>query len=635
MASAGGYALQPRVNPDHAAGQASFDNRTMSSAASTARARPALALARRAWSLLQADSTRSIALAERALARAGDDALAQAWAQLVLAYNRLYLSTPADALALLQPTRDAFDRLADRAGVLLAETGIARAWWRQGRLHDAHERLLQLRDEGVQVLRHEQRGVLLNAIAGSYSVAGDSEQAFAYMLSALRDSPPRRAPGFEVALHCNLGNELIQLGDCDAGLAQIDEGLERCRRLSNPRLLATLLVNRVTALTELDRAADAMADVHEICAIPADEQGRGRNQSCFEILAIAALRAGQVDLGRQLVVAAEQAHHETIADEQHELLQARVLLALADGDLIQAAALLQPQRARLFDDDANDDGLSLRVRGNGLQLLSDVAERQGCLDEALAALRAWQRTQARRMAMSSRARYQAATLQTELMRLQRKLQEQEERRRETEQARAALQAMNEQLSRKVIEVEQLQVALREQATRDALTGLFNRRHFNDTLPAMLALARRDAQPLAVALIDLDHFKAVNDVHGHDAGDRLLSAFGALLLAQGRHSDVVCRHGGEEFCLLMPHTTATAAAHKLGQLLERWRQHELLHEGRRITGLSFTAGVCDTTLPGRTGEDLLKAADEALLAAKREGRNQVRVVRPPGAALAAG
>jgi diguanylate cyclase (GGDEF)-like protein len=99
--------------------------------------------------------------------------------------------------------------------------------------------------------------------------------------------------------------------------------------------------------------------------------------------------------------------------------------------------------------------------------------------------------------------------------------------------------------------------------------------------------------------------------------------------------VVCRHGGEEFCVLMPHTAASAAAYKLGQLLERWHQHELLHEGRRISGLSFTAGVCDTTLPGATGEGLLRAADEALLAAKREGRNQVRVVRPAGGALAAG
>ena len=606
----------------------SFDNRAMAPLTSAVRPGRALSRARRAWALMHADSARSIALAEQALALArgpADDA-ARAWARLVLGYNRLYLSTPADALAALEPLRADFDRLGDRAGAILLEAGIARAWWRQGRLHEAHQHLQQLRDEGLRVLRHEQRGVLLNAIAGSHSAVGDSEQAFAHMVSALRDSRPSRAPGFEVALHCNLGNELMQLGDAEAALAQVDEGLARCRRLANPRLLATLLINRVIALTELGRACEALDDVRAVLAIPADEQGRGRNQSCFEILAVAALRAGEVALGRELVEAASLAHHEPIPDERHEMAQAQALLAAAEGDVDGALAVMQPLRERLFDD-STDDGLSMRVRSSGLQVLSELCERAGRLDEALAALRAWQRCQARRSAMASRARTQAALLQTELMRLHRQLGEQEVRRRETERARAELQAINEQLSRKVQEVEHLQVALREQATRDPLTGLFNRRHLADTLPPMLALARREGWPLAVAIIDLDHFKAVNDRHGHGAGDHLLVAFGALLQDDSRASDVVCRYGGEEFCVLMPHTTAMAAAHHLGQLLQRWRTQVFDLQGRRLSGLSFTAGVCDSTRPGATGEALLQAADQALLTAKREGRAQVRLAGP--------
>lgn len=600
----------------------------MDPASPTARPGPALQRARRAWTLLQADSARSMALAGQALAlaSASGDARAQAWARLVLGYNRLYLSTPAEALAALEPLRRDFGRLDDRAGALLVEAGIARAWWRQGRLQEAHRHLQQLRDEGLRVLRHEQRGVLLNAIAGCHSVIGDSEQAFAHMVSALRDTPPGRAPGFEVALHCNLGNELMQLGDAEAALAQIDEGLARCRRLANPRLLATLLINRVIVLTELGRAHEALADVAAVRAIPTDEQGRGRNAACFEILAIAALRAGKTALGRELVDAAAQAHHEDITDERHELVQARALLAAAEGDPDAALALMQPLQARLLDD-GTEDGLSMRVRSAGLLLLAELYERLGRATDALATLRAWQACQARRSAMASRARTQAVRLQTELMRLHRQLEEQEARRRETERARAELQAINEQLSRKVQEVEQLQVALREQATRDPLTGLFNRRHLADTLPPMLALARREAQPMAVAIIDLDHFKAVNDRHGHAAGDQLLVAFGALLLDESRASDVVCRYGGEEFCLLMPNTSAMAAAHHLGQILQRWRAQVFEPQGRRLTGLSFTAGVCDSTRPGAGGEALLQAADQALLAAKREGRSQVRLVGP--------
>jgi diguanylate cyclase (GGDEF)-like protein len=601
-----------------------FDNRRMLPVAPD-RPSPALRRAQRAWTLLHADSSRSIALAEQALAKAGEDALAQAWARLVLGYNRLNLATPAEALSALEPLRADFERLGDRAGALLLEAGIARAWWRQGRLHEAHHHLLHLRDEGLHRLRHEQRSVLLNAIAGTHSVLGDSEQAFAYMASALRDARPRHAPGFEVVLHCNLANELMQLGDSEAALVQLDEGLERCRRLSNPRVLASLLINRIVVLTDLGRAHEALADVDAVRAIPADEQGRGCNVSCFEILALAALRAGRIALGRELVDAAEAAHHEPIADEMHEIAQARALLAAAEGDVEGGRALMAPLRARLLDD-AGDDGLSLRVRSGGLQLLSELDERAGRPDAALAVLRVWQRVQAQRAATASRARTQAALLQTELMRLHRQLGEQQARRRETERARAELQAINEQLSRQVREIERLQVRLREQAARDPLTGLFNRRHLADALPAMLALARREGQPLAVAIIDLDHFKGVNDRHGHAAGDEVLTAFARLLLDESRASDVVCRWGGEEFCLLLPCTGAVAAAHRLERLLLRWRAQVFGPDGPPLADLSFTAGVCDCTDPGADGEALLQAADQALLAGKRAGRAQVRCVQ---------
>ncbi len=141
---------------------------------------------------------------------------------------------------------------------------------------------------------------------------------------------------------------------------------------------------------------------------------------------------------------------------------------------------------------------------------------------------------------------------------------------------------------------------------------------------MFALARRSGQPLAVALIDLDHFKTINDRHGHDAGDRVLAAFGALLRAQARQSDVLCRWGGEEFCLLMPQTVAAAARHKLEQLLALWQAERIDATGSPIAGLGFSAGVCDSSWPDGSGDALLKTADQALLQAKRCGRAQVRL-----------
>ena len=111
-------------------------------------------------------------------------------------------------------------------------------------------------------------------------------------------------------------------------------------------------------------------------------------------------------------------------------------------------------------------------------------------------MRIWQRLHVARAHLASRARYQAAALQTELLRLQHKLDEKRSQRRATERARAELETTNAQLSRKMAEVQALQEALHQQAMRDALTGLFNRRHLNETLPTAFALAQREHQALA-------------------------------------------------------------------------------------------------------------------------------------------
>ena len=126
------------------------------------------------------------------------------------------------------------------------------------------------------------------------------------------------------------------------------------------------------------------------------------------------------------------------------------------------------------------------------------------------------------------------------------------------------------------------------------------------------------------IIDLDHFKRVNDERGHDAGDRLLAAFGRLLAASLRKSDVACRYGGEEFCLLMPDTDAASARRKVMAVLKRWRVESLMQGAVGDAGTSFSAGVADSRSAGASWQALLKRADDELLAAKREGRNRVRV-----------
>ena len=586
-----------------------------------------LRLARRAWNLLHIESQQARQLAECAIEAATreSDLAAEGWARIALGYHLLYFGTVAEASRELQHARRCFDRAGDRAGQLLAGAALARATWREGRVREALDTVLPLREEGVQVLRHDQRGVLLNTIAGCYSALGDSAQAFAHMFEALRDAGPKRGHGFDTVLHCNLSHELLQIGDYEHALQHVEQGLAGCARLNNARLLGILLINRVLCLTELGRAAEAMPDVAAVLAMPTDASGRGSIEPAFETLAIAALRSGDIALGGELVERGLASGATPIPDERVERVSAAGLLALTRGDAPGALRTLLAAQGEAARDDV--EGLSMRIRAQYFQVLSECHEAAGDAAAALAALRQAQRLGKAQAQLASRARYQAAALQTELLRLQHRLDENDARRRRTERARAELAAINEQLSRKIDEVQSLQAALRQQAVRDALTGLYNRRHLGETLPALFALARREAAPLALVIIDLDHFKRVNDVHGHAAGDRLLAAFGALLSDQVRRSDVACRYGGEEFCLLMPRTGADAARRKVQMLLRRWRAMRFeLDDDEALEGLSFSAGVADTLHAPASPDALLKAADDELLAAKREGRNRVIAAR---------
>ncbi|MEJ2589465.1 MAG: diguanylate cyclase [Deltaproteobacteria bacterium] len=164
--------------------------------------------------------------------------------------------------------------------------------------------------------------------------------------------------------------------------------------------------------------------------------------------------------------------------------------------------------------------------------------------------------------------------------------------------------------------------LTEMATVDDLTGLFNRRYAMEALAQEMERTRRYHTPLAICMMDLDHFKEVNDQHGHAAGDAVLSKIGEFLKEGKRQSDIVCRYGGEEFLLILPNTERKGAIQLCERLRERVAEHHFELEGgtTRITisiGLSQYNENTDQSL----GE-LLKRADNALYRAKEAGRNRV-------------
>ncbi|MBG0831347.1 diguanylate cyclase [Planomonospora sp. ID67723] len=191
-----------------------------------------------------------------------------------------------------------------------------------------------------------------------------------------------------------------------------------------------------------------------------------------------------------------------------------------------------------------------------------------------------------------------------------------------------LEQSNTQLHEKLRTIELLRADLVEQATRDALTGLHNRRHLMEGLRQTMAAAVAGDQPLSLALLDIDHFKQVNDRYGHRAGDEVLIAFARLLGGEVRRSDIVARYGGEEFVVVFPGASADQARARVNALRERVAG-ESVHADGRLLQVTFSAGVA-ALAPGHSPDDLLQAADQALYAAKHGGRNQVRVAGEPEA-----
>lgn len=171
------------------------------------------------------------------------------------------------------------------------------------------------------------------------------------------------------------------------------------------------------------------------------------------------------------------------------------------------------------------------------------------------------------------------------------------------------------------EMRALQVQLQEQAIHDPLTGLLNRRALEDSLGRELIRATRQRDPLSLIICDLDHFKAVNDSHGHLAGDEVLKKFAALLKEQTRGSDICCRYGGEEFVLVCPRMTQAKAAERAELLRERCAALPFIFSGKLLP-VTASFGVASFPQHGNTGDQLIRAADRALYAAKDAGRNRV-------------
>jgi len=189
------------------------------------------------------------------------------------------------------------------------------------------------------------------------------------------------------------------------------------------------------------------------------------------------------------------------------------------------------------------------------------------------------------------------------------------------QVEKRLRFVNDRLQSQLIEIGLLQSKLREQAIRDPLTNLFNRRYLEETLDRELARAAREDYPVCIMMIDLDHFKKINDTYGHEAGDHVLKAIADTLSNESRRGDFACRYGGEEFVIVLPNINKGIAYQRAEKIRNTLNSFHIPYGLYNLT-TTISLGIACYPMNGHTGEAILRAADKAMYAAKDAGRDHI-------------
>jgi diguanylate cyclase (GGDEF)-like protein len=168
--------------------------------------------------------------------------------------------------------------------------------------------------------------------------------------------------------------------------------------------------------------------------------------------------------------------------------------------------------------------------------------------------------------------------------------------------------------------------IKQQSRMDKLTGLYNRRVFEEQLATEFRRALRYERDLSLVIMDIDNFKHVNDTYGHQQGDLVLSTIGSLLAVSFRDLDTVCRYGGEEICAILPETVGEAAKAKADQIRRKIAETDIpmLNEPGKTQRITMSMGVACLSKATTTEEQLLRDADRALYWVKKNGKNQVKL-----------
>jgi len=519
------------------------------------------------WDLHFRDPDPAFAQAQALLSEpANVDARTRAWCELTIAFHHLFFtSQPLEAKQWIGAATDSFAKIGERRGALLAEIAAARLAIVERSPIAARDRLLALYPTAQQVLPQQDRFWLLNAIGAAHFFSDRMDEAIRFLYEALETLRGSEDSPQHSTVMSNLAAALITVGDYPPARELAEAALHGLANHNNSQLVLFARSNLAEALTGLGEDARALELIERMLADAPVAPRRAAQNHYMGIAAEVLARHGRVDEAARCAETARAILAEFPGgyNEVHARW-ADAVVADAQEDRARALALLT------IAAEAAERHRYLPGECKAWARLAERHAQAGDFESAYADSRKLLAAQTERMSYRASAKYYMLRVEHELEHARAERDRALLQRRETERLNAELERLNSDLQHKMIQVEALQAQLAVEAVHDPLTQLFNRRYLDSVMPGLLGAAERRGTPLALALVDLDHFKEVNDRHGHPAGDVVLREIGRVLPMALRPSDVVCRYGGEEFCIVLPDADGPGAEKALSSLAARLR-----------------------------------------------------------------
>jgi diguanylate cyclase (GGDEF)-like protein len=468
---------------------------------------------------------------------------------------------------------------------------------------------------GFQSVRDDVgRADALRGIGQVYDTLGDAPQALAHHLRALAIAEDAGDVASQAAAMRTIGIVHSRAGRPDVGLEWYQKSLELPGAQGDPLERARTLNNIGINLKNLGRYDASLATLHSALAAFKAAGATLGQAGALNNLGATLEKMGRLD---QAEATLREALERSTASGYGEGV---VNASLGLGRVCDRTGRSGEARMHLETglDVAQHAGLLIN-EVEAHDALADLHERCGDHAAAVRHLRASRELERRLLSEASDRRLKMLSIRYQVTAAQRETDLMRAKQDELAKANARLAALNLDLAASDAQKSRLVAELERQTREDSLTGLANRRRLDQRLRDEYDRAARYGRPLAVAIADIDHFKAVNDRWTHAVGDTVLKQVANVLNAGVRHTDLVARYGGEEFVLVLVETGAEAAA----SVCEKVRLAIASHDwGRIAPGLAITVSIgwsADTSLPGP--ESMLGAADAALYRAKAAGRNR--------------